>query len=260
MFCSHVGRDDQAQEVLDAHTPKQAKEIASRIPSHLGGSCNKIKSNVMEEILEATTIYCSEFKKALINSLGKHLVVEAVKSDIFWSCGLNPRDAKTTKTSYHPGMKRLGLIHERVRSKVLHRNSDKTNDQKTCTSDVKKTSTLVPKSTDSHPQNVNNMADMLTTTLAIKHVMDTHLAPSSTSLSDISTSITPTPVTSPSDPTPCSSMSSNVREIQEATLCDDKSRLPVMVSGDSDQVMHTSASLKINHNHLPIKRFYLENT
>ena len=100
-LCSHVCRDDLAQEVLDAHTPEQAKEIASRIPSHLRGSWHKIKSNVMEEILEAKTINCPEFKKALINSLGKHLV-EAVKLDIFWSCGLNPRDAKTTKSSYHP--------------------------------------------------------------------------------------------------------------------------------------------------------------
>ena len=112
--------------------------------------------------------------------MGKHLV-EAVKSDIFWSCGLNPRDAKTTKKSYHPGMNRLGLILERVRSNVLHRNSEKTNDQRTCTSDVETASTLVPKSTDSHPQNVNNMAVILTTTLAIKHPIDTHLAPSSTS-------------------------------------------------------------------------------
>ena len=48
-------------------------------------------------------------------------------------------------------------------------------------------STLVPKSTDSDPQNVNNMADIWTTTLAIKHPADIHLPPSSTSLSDIST-------------------------------------------------------------------------
>ena len=67
-------------------------------------------------------------------------------------------------------MNRLGLILERVRS--LHRNSDKSNDQHTCTSDDETASTLVPKSTDSDPQNCNNMADIPTTTLAIKHPID----------------------------------------------------------------------------------------
>ena len=125
-------------------------------------------------------------------------------------------------------MNRLGLILERVRSKLLHRNSDKYNDQNTCTSDDETASTLVPKSTGSDPQNYNNMADTLTSTLVIKYPVDQHLAPSSTSV--ISTSSTSTPVTSSSDPTPCSSMSSNVRETLEATHCDDKLRPPGMVS------------------------------
>ena len=60
----------------------------------------------------------------------------------------------------------------------------------------------------------------------------------------ISTSFTSTPVTSSFDPTPCSSMSSNVREILEATHCDDRSRPPGMVSCDSAQVLHTPATLK----------------
>ena len=125
-----------------------------------------------------------------------------------------------------------------MRSKLLHRNSDKYNDQNTCTSDDETASTLVPKSTDSDPQNINNMADMLTTTLAIKYPVDPHLSPPSTSV--ISTSSTSTPVTSL-----LLSMSSNVRETLEATHCDDKSRPPGMVSCDSAQVLHTPATLKI---------------
>ena len=42
-LCSQVGRYDLAQEVLDAHTPEQAKEIDSRVPSHLRGSWPQIK-------------------------------------------------------------------------------------------------------------------------------------------------------------------------------------------------------------------------
>ena len=52
-FYSHVGSDDLAQEDLDPPSPDQAKERASRLPSHLDGSWHKIKLNVMEEIIEA---------------------------------------------------------------------------------------------------------------------------------------------------------------------------------------------------------------
>ena len=46
----------------------------------------------MEEILEAKVNSCSELMQALTHSLGKHLV-EADKSDIFSSSGLNPQEA-----------------------------------------------------------------------------------------------------------------------------------------------------------------------
>ena len=69
-------------------------------------------------ILEAKSHSCSEFKQALKNSLGKHLV-EAVKSDIFWSSGLNPQEALSTKPHYYPDQNRLGYLLERVRSNLL---------------------------------------------------------------------------------------------------------------------------------------------
>ena len=85
-----------------------------------------MKCGIMEEILEAKSNSCSEFKQALKNSLGKHLV-EAVKSDIFWSSGLNPQEALSTKPHYYPGQNRLGYLLERVRSNLLLRHPTKTN-------------------------------------------------------------------------------------------------------------------------------------
>ena len=69
----------------------------------------------MEEILEAKVNSCSEFKQSLTNSLGKRLV-EAVKSDIFWSSGMNPQEAYATKPHYYPAQNRLGYLLEPARS------------------------------------------------------------------------------------------------------------------------------------------------
>ena len=72
----------------------------------------------MEEILEAKIESCPEFKQALINSVGKRLV-EAVKSDIFWSSGLSPRDAESTKPQFYPGQNHLGSLLEHIRTNML---------------------------------------------------------------------------------------------------------------------------------------------
>ena len=43
-------------------------------------------------------------------------IVEAVRGDIFWSPGLPPHVAKTTKSDYYPGVNQLGHVLEYVRS------------------------------------------------------------------------------------------------------------------------------------------------
>ena len=63
---------------------------------------------------------CDEFKNSLINSGNKRLV-EAVKSDRYWSCGINPKEASTTKSKYYPGENRFGLLLEHVRSTLIEK-------------------------------------------------------------------------------------------------------------------------------------------
>ena len=89
---SHVGRDNMAQEVLDAHTPEQAKEIALRIPSHLRGSWHKIKCDGRHPCGKQFIIRSSK------NSYKEFGQTPCGSGQIrhFWNCGLNPRDAKTT--------------------------------------------------------------------------------------------------------------------------------------------------------------------
>ena len=116
-FMKHIGRDDLADEILHTTSPAQAKEIASRIPRHMHGTWHTSKLDIMNEILDAKVSCCPEFKNALLQSAGTELV-EAVRSDRFWSCGLTPRDASTTKSRYYPGKNHLGRMLEYIRDSL----------------------------------------------------------------------------------------------------------------------------------------------
>ena len=113
-FTSHIGRHDLADEILSTSNPELAKEVSSRVPRHMHKEWHSIKIGVMEEVLKAKLSSCSEFKKALISSKGKRLV-ETVKNDRFWSCGLTPKYALSTKTDYYPGQNQLGMLLELLR-------------------------------------------------------------------------------------------------------------------------------------------------
>ena len=96
-----------AQEVLESPSPAEAKAVASRVPSHLH-----------QTILHAKAGYCDKFKEELLNSGGKRLV-ESVRGDIFWSAGLPPRIAESTKHDYFPGENQLGHVVESVRFDLM---------------------------------------------------------------------------------------------------------------------------------------------
>ena len=145
-----------AQEIIKSPTPEQAKEVASRVPAEQSGTWHGIKCEIMEQILEAKVTSCPEFKQSLINSLGKRLV-EAVKSDIFWSSGLTPGEATTTKPSYYPGLNRLGFILERIRSKLLSRHTTRKSNEHIIMHDDETTESSVTLTDGSVPSNANPM-------------------------------------------------------------------------------------------------------
>ena len=155
-FCEHVNMSELAQEIIKSPTPEQAKEVASRVPAEQSGTWHEIKCDIMEQILEAKVTSCPEFKQSLINSLGKRLV-EAVNSDIFWSSGLTPGEATTTKPSYYPGLNRLGFILERIRSKLLSRHTTRKINEHIIMHDDETTESSVTLTDGSVPSNANPM-------------------------------------------------------------------------------------------------------
>ena len=117
-FLKHIGEDALAQEVIEASCPADAKAVSTRVPRHLHKNWHSIKMCVMKDILHATADYCAKFKDELLSSGGKNLV-EAVMGDIFWSSGLPPRVAESTKPEYYPGANQLGHVLESVRSDLM---------------------------------------------------------------------------------------------------------------------------------------------
>ena len=116
-FARHIGREDLADDILHAPTAGKAKEIVSGIPHHFHRNWHAVKQEVMQEILREKSVCCPAFKSSLIRSTGSRLV-EAVQSDRYWSSGLNPPDAATTRPIYYPGENHLGRILEIIRNDI----------------------------------------------------------------------------------------------------------------------------------------------
>ena len=106
-FLTYIGMYDLADEVLNSVSAAEAKAVASRVPRHMHQDWQTINKSVMKEILHAKADCCPAFKSTLLDSTGKRLV-EAVRGDIFWSPGLTPIFAATTKPEYYPG--RINLV------------------------------------------------------------------------------------------------------------------------------------------------------
>ena len=68
--------------------------------------------------MHAKADYCPQFRKALLESAGKRLV-EAVVGDVFWSAGLPPIYASSTKPEYFPGCNQLGAVLESIRQDLM---------------------------------------------------------------------------------------------------------------------------------------------
>ena len=87
-LAKYFGPDDLAQDILEAPTPGQAKEITSQIHKHLYGSWHEHQLNVMKEIWMSKAQSCKKFRDALIESRDKKLV-ETVQT-VFGHVGSHP--------------------------------------------------------------------------------------------------------------------------------------------------------------------------
>ena len=66
--------------------------------------------------------YYYYFKQSLLDSLNCR-IVEAVQGDLYWSSGLSPYLASTTKSKFYPGLNELGGVLEAVRLDLINNSS-----------------------------------------------------------------------------------------------------------------------------------------
>ena len=211
-LCDHVNREELSQEILKSPTPEQAKEVASRVPPHLRGTWQEIKCETMEQ---------NQFQW------------NKIKSDIFWSSGLNPSEATTTKPSYYPGLNRLGYILERIRSKLLLRRTSRESNELTHILEVEKSKCSVTLTDSPDPTNINPMLSASSSSLA----QHPELTPSSSTQS-----ITPTCSTTISAPPSIETMTSKyfiISNVSSSTLASSPSPVASTSSTVSNSISST---------------------
>ena len=107
--------NDLAEKIIKAPYAKDAKALATDAFSYDEmQTWSKIKLKMMRDILAAKATSCELFRTTLLKS-GNQRLVEAGESDLYWSSGLNPYLAATTKHQYYPGSNNLGILLEEIR-------------------------------------------------------------------------------------------------------------------------------------------------
>ena len=116
-FCMFMKEHDIAQEVLNATTPKEAKQVASQLKtskySDQLAKWAKIKISVMDFILRAKWNCCAKFQQTLSATEG--MVVAEATSCVFWGVGVAPNLAQHTKASKFLGQNHMGKLQMALR-------------------------------------------------------------------------------------------------------------------------------------------------
>ena len=110
--------DELAEEVLHAPNAAAAKETVARIPKHMHKDRHGVKLNAMPDVLHAKADSNKLFMTTLLESVG-YPIIESVRGDIFWSSGLSPNPAASTKPEYFPGVNHLGSVLTLVRDELM---------------------------------------------------------------------------------------------------------------------------------------------
>ena len=103
---------------MQALSAAAAKEIAARIPSSMHKDWHTIRTNAMRDVLHAKADTNQLFKATLLDSAG-YTIIESVRGDIFWSSGLIPPIAASTKSEYFPGANQLGSVMTLARNELM---------------------------------------------------------------------------------------------------------------------------------------------
>ena len=104
--CSEHLRDDLAEKVVNAKSPKDAKQTASEDKMN-GSWWNNAKYCIMREVLIANVGSNKFFGDELLN--GDQILVE-VLADPWWGCSLPYHIAIKTNPNHYPGSNKLGQL------------------------------------------------------------------------------------------------------------------------------------------------------
>ena len=112
--CTEALRDDLAEQVYKAETPRLAKIIAGQVKQD--PKWHQSKYDVMKDVLRAK-LRCSQlFRDELIKS-GDKLLVEA-RLDDYWGSGLTMSITATTNPKNYPGSNKLGQLLGELRREL----------------------------------------------------------------------------------------------------------------------------------------------
>ena len=123
--CTEALRDDLAEMVYKAATPREAKLIAKEI-KHETTNWHTIKYDVMKEVLRAKLSSSQQFKDALLDT-GDKILVEA-RIDDYWGSGLSHALTVNTNPDMYPGSNKLGLLLAELRGELRNATVDITED------------------------------------------------------------------------------------------------------------------------------------
>ena len=114
-------RADIATEVLRVSTGREAKELSKKV--YTPKSWDSKNEEVMTEILREKARQVPEVLEELMAS-GDRKIVEAVRFQEQWSCGLSKEAASKTDPDFWPGKNRLGELWMKVRDELRNDNND----------------------------------------------------------------------------------------------------------------------------------------
>ena len=110
--------NDQAEKVMCAKTPREAKQIASQIKvNSVICDWENSRYGVMKKVLLAKAETNQQFRDELLGS-GDTLLVESSASDLYWGSGLSYNLTVTTHPDFYPGKNSLGKLLCEIRSEL----------------------------------------------------------------------------------------------------------------------------------------------
>ena len=129
-FCMNCDRPDLAHKVIEAQTPKLAKQIAAELkgrisPDHLGKWLSK-RILVMENALKLKWNSCAKFRHALMQTSG--MTIAEATQDTFWGVGVAPNLAQETRRGKFIGDNHLGRLLMGLRDYVASREPESLSD------------------------------------------------------------------------------------------------------------------------------------